>query len=90
MHHYRGTLFQGDVVRLNPANVYVDFSSAGTEGTADWSGYLVVKTGQDVATGTTYLLKLEDGRTGELRVESVAPDDSERFQANFVGVGPMS
>jgi hypothetical protein len=27
MHHYRGKLFQGDKVRLDPANVYIDFRS---------------------------------------------------------------
>jgi hypothetical protein len=89
MHHYRGTLMQGDKVRLDPANVYVDFGTSEGDAAPNWSGYLVIKSDKDVMTGGSYLLKLEDGRSGELRIESIAPDDSDRFQATFVGQGPM-
>ncbi|MFO0892535.1 MAG: hypothetical protein U0790_25760 [Isosphaeraceae bacterium] len=89
MHHYRGRLFQGEMPRLDPANVYVDFGPPGDGGSPDWSGYLVVKSEHDVAAGATYTLKLEDGRSGSLQVKSVGPDDPDRFRAEFVGLGPM-
>jgi len=90
MHHYRGTLLEGATVRLDPANVYVEFGMQGADGSSDWSGYLVTKSDGDVTLGTTYTLRLEDGRAGELRVESITPDDAERFRATFVGLGSMA
>ena len=42
MHHYRGMLFQGDNVRLDPANVYIDSRSKGADTASGWSGYLLV------------------------------------------------
>ena len=37
--------------------------------------------------GGTYTLKLEDGQTGQLRIDTLARDDSNKFQAVFVGEG---
>ncbi len=85
MHHYRGRLLEGAMPRLDPANVYVEFGPSG----AEWSGYLLTRSAEEVSVGTTYTLRLEDGRAGEIRVESITPDDSERFRAAFVGLGPM-
>jgi hypothetical protein len=89
MHHYRGRLFQGDKVRLDPANVYIDFDSAGADTASGWTGYLLVGSDTDVVPGETYALQLVDGRSGELRIDSFAPDDSEKLRALFVGQGPM-
>ena len=90
MHHYRGKLFQGDEVRLDPANVYIDFHSTGADTDSGWTGYLLVGSDKDVVLGDTYTLKLEDGRSGELRIDSFAPDDSDKLRAVFVGRGSMT
>ena len=89
MHHYRGKLLQGDNVRLDPANVYIDFGSAGADTASGWTGYLLVASDKDVVPGETYTLQLVDGRSGELRIDSFAPDDSDKVRALFVGQGPM-
>jgi len=89
MHHYRGMLFQGDKVRLDPANVYIDFGSTGADTASEWNGYLLVRSDKDVVPGETYTLRLEDGRSGELRIDTFAPDDSDKVRALFVGQGSM-
>jgi hypothetical protein len=89
MHHFRGKLFQGDKVCLDPANVYIDYDSREVQATSNWSGYLVLKSEKDVVPGGTYTLKLEDGRTGQLRIDTLTPDDSDKFQAMFVGEGSL-
>jgi hypothetical protein len=89
MHHFRGKLFQGDKLCLDPANAYVDYDSTGTGANADWSGYLLIKSEKDVVPGGIYTLKLEDGRTGNLLINTVSPEDPERFRAMFVGEGPL-
>ena len=50
---------------------------------------MLVATDKDVVPGETYTLRLEDGRSGELRIDSFAPDDSDKVRALFVGQGPM-
>jgi hypothetical protein len=89
MHHYRGRLLQGDKVHLDPANIYIDFDSTGAGTASGWAGYLLVDSDKDVVPGTTYALQLVDGRSGELRIDSFAPDDSDKVRALFVGRGPM-
>ena len=89
MHHYRGRLLRGDEVRLDPANVYIDSGSAGADAASGWTGYLLVASDNDVVPGETYTLQLVDGRSGELRIDSFAPDDSDKVRALFVGDGPM-
>ena len=89
MHHFRGRLLDGDRVRLDPANVYIDFDSTGAGTASGWTGYLLVGSDKEVVPGETYALQLVDGRSGELRIDSFAPDDSERLRALFVGQGPM-
>ena len=89
MHHYRGKLFQGDKVRLDPANVYIDFGSIGSGAASEWTGYLLVGSDKDLVQGDTYLLRLEDGRSGELRIDTFAPDDSDKVRAMFVGQGSV-
>ena len=37
--------------------------------------------------GDIYTLKLEDGRAGQLRIETPTPDDSDKVRAMFVGEG---
>jgi hypothetical protein len=90
MHHYRGRLLQGDKVRLDPANVYIDFDSTGAGTAPSWTGYLLVGSDNDVAPGEMYALQLVDGRSGELRIDRFAPDDSDKVRALFVGQGPMT
>ena len=89
MHHFRGRLFQGNEVRLDPANVYIDYGS--TEGGAapTWSGYLLVESENDVVAGGTYTLKLVDGRARELRIDAITPDDSGKVRATFVGAAGL-
>ena len=89
MHHYRGKLVHGDEVRLDPANVYIDFGSTGADTASGWAGYLLVGSDKDVVLGDTYTLRLEDGRSGELRIDRFAPDDSDKVRALFVGQGSM-
>lgn len=89
MHHYRGRLLQGGKVRLDPANVYIDFDSTGAGTGLAWTGYLLVESDKDVLPGETYALQLVDGRSGELRIDSLAPDDSDKVRAVFVGQGSM-
>jgi hypothetical protein len=89
MHHFRGKLFEGDKLYLDPANVYIEYH--GTEVGADsgWSGYLLVGSKQDVVPGSSYTLKLMDGRAGTLRIDTFAPDDSDKVRAKFVGEGSL-
>jgi hypothetical protein len=89
MHHFRGKLFQGDKLCLDPANVYIDYNSTEADVTTNWSGYLLVGSAKDVVPGDIYTLKLVDGRTGQLRIDKFAPDDSEKVRANFVGEGSL-
>ena len=81
MHHYRGKLFQRDKVRLDLANVYIDSRAPGADTASGWAGYLLVASDKDLVLGETYTLRLEDGRSGELRIDGFAPDDSEKVRA---------
>jgi hypothetical protein len=89
MHHFRGKLFQGDKLCLDPANVYIDYNSTEADVTTNWSGYLLVGSEKDVVPGDIYTLKLVDGRTGQLRIDKFAPDDSDKVRAMFVGEGSL-
>jgi len=89
MHHFRGKLFQGDKLCLAPANVYIDYHATGVEEASAWSGYLLVGSDKDVVPGSTYLLKLEDGRCGQLRIDTLTPDESDKVRAIFVGAGSL-
>jgi hypothetical protein len=44
---------------------------------------------KDVTPGGTYTLKLVDGRAGQLRIDTLTPDESEKVRALFVGEGPL-
>jgi len=89
MHHCRGKLCQGDKLCLDPANVYIDHYSTEVEAASGWSGYLLVGSEKDVVPGGIYTLKLEDGRAGQLRIDTLTPDDSDKVRAMFVGVGSL-
>jgi hypothetical protein len=89
MHHFRGKLFQGDKLWLDPANAYIDYDSTELDVTSKWSGYLLVKSETDVVPGGIYTLKLEDGRAGQLRIDSLTSDDSGKFRAMFVSEGSL-
>lgn len=91
MHHFRGTLLEGNQTRLDPANVYIDFPQPATAGPVqEWSGYLLVASESEVLAGVTYTLRLVDGRSGGLKIDRVAPDDdSDKFRAFFVGAGSL-
>jgi hypothetical protein len=89
MHHFRGKLFQGDKLCLDPANVYIDYDSTEVDVTSKWSGYLLVKSETDVVPGGIYTLKLEEGRAGQLRIDTLTPDDSGKVRAMFVGEGSL-
>jgi hypothetical protein len=43
----------------------------------------------DLEPGGTYTLALSDGRSGALRVDHLAPDDSGKYRAFFVGEGHL-
>ncbi len=89
MHHFRGKLFQGNKLCLDPANVYVDYHAMEDGAASAWSGYLLVGSDKDVVTGGVYTLKLEDGRAGDLRIDTLAPDDSDKVRAMFAGAGAL-
>lgn len=89
MHHFRGKLFQGEKLCLDPANIYIDYDSTEVGVTTDWSGYLLVESEKDVAPGGVYTLKLVDGRAGQLRIDTLKPDDSDKVRATFVGEGSL-
>jgi hypothetical protein len=54
-----------------------------------WSGYLLVGSDKDVVPGGIYTLKLEDGRAGKLRIDTLTPEDSDKVRAMFVGAGSL-
>jgi hypothetical protein len=85
MHHFRGKLLQGVEIRLDPANVYVENGTTEGEQGQGWSGYLLIASETDVERGGTYTLKLMDGRTGQLRIDTVSPDESGKVRATFFG-----
>jgi hypothetical protein len=89
MHHFRGKLSQGDKLCLDPANAYINYDSTEVDVTSKWSGYLLVGSEKDVGPGGTYTLKLEDGRAGQLRIDTLTPDDSGKVRAMFVGEGSL-
>ncbi len=89
MHHFRGKLFQGDKLCLDPANVYIDYHATGADPASGWSGYLLVGSDKDVVPGSIYTLKLEDGRAGKLRIDTFTPEDSDKVRATFVGAGSL-
>ena len=91
MHHFRGRLLDGDQARLDPANVYIQFHHSGaTASISGWHGYLLINSGSsDLEPGGPYTLTLTDGRTGSLRIDSLAPDEDGKCRAIFVGEGPL-
>jgi hypothetical protein len=91
MHHFRGRLLDGDQARLDPANVYILFHHASAGGPdPGWHGYLLIDSEADLEPGESYTLTLTDGRSGSLRIDSLAPDDDGKLRAIFVGEGPLS
>ena len=90
MHHFRGRLLDGDQVRLDPANVYMLFHHAAATGPdPGWHGYLLIDSGEGMEPGDTFTLTLTDGRTGSLRIDSLAADEDGKCRAIFVGEGPL-
>jgi hypothetical protein len=90
MHHFRGRLFQGDKLCLDPANVYIDYDSTEVHAPSNWSGYVLIESEKDMVPGATYTLKLADGRAGQLRINTFTPDDSDKVRAAFVGEGSLA
>ena len=92
MHHFRGLLNEGTEPRLNPANVYIEYLGPQDGTKPNWNGYLVVKEETAVVPGVVYTLRLEDGRSGDLAVDHIEPDDSatDRFRAIFTGKSPLN
>ena len=89
MHHFRGTLLHGAETRLDPANVYIQYRATEDHSGHGWYGYLLVASETDVEPGGTYTLRLSDGRSGELQIETVSPDDSGKLRATFFGEGAL-
>ena len=89
MHHFRGKLLQGVETRLDPANVYIQYHTTEGDQGPGWYGYLLVASETDVESGGTYTLKLADGRSGQLRIDKVSPDESGKVQATFFGEGSL-
>jgi hypothetical protein len=89
MHHFRGKLLQGGETRLDPANVYIQYHTNEGDRGQGWYGYLLVATEGDLKPGGSYTLSLSDGRSGELRIDTVSPDDSGKYRATFIGEGPL-
>jgi hypothetical protein len=89
MHHFRGKLYKGEQVRLDPANVYIDYHALQASAGQEWDGYLVIESEKDLDPGGTYSLRLVDGRSGTLRITDIAMDEAEKVRANFVGEGAL-
>ncbi|MBX6315569.1 MAG: hypothetical protein IRY99_22045 [Isosphaeraceae bacterium] len=89
MHHFRGKLLEGNRIHLDPANVYIQYHSTPGGSRQGWYGYLLVASETDVEPGGVYTLKLEDGRSGLLQIDRLAPDPSGKIRATFVGDGPL-
>jgi hypothetical protein len=89
VHHFRGKLLDGDQPRLDPADVYLQFHATPGDQGQGWYGYLLVAAETTVEPGATYTLQLADGRSGQLRIDRVSPDDSGHFRATFVGEGRL-
>jgi hypothetical protein len=90
MHHFRGKLLQADVIRLDPANVYIQYHTNEGDRGQGWYGYVLTSTEGDLEPGGSYTLKLSDGRSGELRIDTVAPGESGKYRATFIGEGPLA
>jgi hypothetical protein len=89
MHHFRGTLLQGVETRIDPANVYIQYHTTEGDQGQGWYGYLLVASETDVEAGGTYTLKLADGRSGRLRIDTVGPDEPGKVRATFFGEGSL-
>ena len=90
MHHFRGRLLEGDRVRLDPANVYIQFHHATASGPdPGWHGYLLIDSGSDLEPGSSFTLTLTDGRCGSLRIDSLAPEEDGKCRAIFIGESPL-
>lgn len=90
MHHFRGKLLDGDQTRLDPANVYIQYHHATASGPdTAWHGYLLIDPEANLKPGETFTLTLTDGRSGKLRIDSLAPDDDGKARAIFVGEGSL-
>jgi hypothetical protein len=90
MHHFRGRLLDGDRTCLDPADAYIQFHHPAASGPpSGWNGYLLVSSEADLEPGGPYTLALRDGRSGTLRVDHLAPDDSGKYRAFFVGDGQL-
>ena len=90
MHHFRGRLLEGDQTRLDPANVYIQFHHATANGSVPgWHGYLLLDPDVVLEPGGSYTLTLTDGRSGNLQIDSIAPDEGDKSRAIFVGDGPL-
>jgi hypothetical protein len=89
MHHFRGKLLQGVETRLDPANVYIQYHTTEGDQGQGWYGYLLVATEADVESEGTYTLKLTDGRSGQLRIDTVSSDESGKVRATFFGEGSL-
>ena len=89
MHHFRGTLLQGVETRLDPANDYIQYhTTEGDQGQGSY-GYRVDASETDVESGGTYTLRLMDGRSGQLRIDTVSPDESGKVRATYFGEGSL-
>jgi hypothetical protein len=89
MHHFRGTLLQEAETRLDPANVYIQYHPTESAQGQGWYGYLLVASETDVESGSTYTLNLMDGRSGQLRIDTISPDESGKVRATFYGDGAL-
>lgn len=89
MHHFRGKLLKGVETRLDPANVYIEYRTTEGDQAQGWDGYLLLASETDVESGGTYTLKLMDGRSGQLRIDTFSPDESGKVRATFFGEGSL-
>ncbi len=90
MHHFRGKLMDGAETRLDPANVYILYHHASAIETGlGWNGYLLVEPDAGLEPGEVFRLTLTDGRSGDLRIDHVSPDEDGKLRAVFVGEGPL-
>ncbi len=89
MHSYRGLLLSDGQICLDPARVFIQFHSHADDSESGWYGYLLLKSEAEVELGGTYMLRLEDGRTGLLRIDELSDEEQGKIRAIFVGEGEL-
>jgi hypothetical protein len=86
--HYQGTIWDGDNPIAENVEVWLTRIEQSPE-EQTWNGTIHLSEGSTIDSEGTYRLTLEDGRTGNIVVHSVAINRDRPFQVHFRGAGPL-